>query len=195
MALNVLMDLEMVEFVDNKIYKVKNFVKHQNIKIKENVEISSIVESKEVKVEVKNKEEKTEKNLENQRCEEKHVNSQDKESKDIEKISGNKVIMDKTMNFESPRIEKVQNNFENTINSHNKVKDNYLEDIQLCSIPIPSKEKKTRKANKNSNKKLDYLGDINETNEEECIIEFFDGEDPMPQREGDKIIRSFSMIN
>lgn len=77
LALNILMDLEMVEFVDDKIYKVKNFVKHKNIKIKENVEISIIVESKEVKVEVKNKEEKTEKNLENQLCEEKHVNSQD----------------------------------------------------------------------------------------------------------------------
>lgn len=124
----------MIEFVDNKIYKVKNFVKHQNIKIKENVEISSIAESKRVRVEVKNKEERTENKLENQLCEEKYVNSQNKESKDIEEISENKVIMDKTMNFESLRIEKVQNNSENTINSHDKVKDNYSEDIQLCRI-------------------------------------------------------------
>lgn len=100
------MNLEMIKFVDNKIYKVNNFVKHQNIKIKENVEISSIVKSKEVKVEVKNKEEKIEKNLENQLCEEKYVNSQDKESKDIGKISKNKVIMNKTMNFEITQIEK-----------------------------------------------------------------------------------------
>lgn len=134
MALNVLMDLEMIEFVDNKIYKVKNFVKHQNIKIKENVEISSIAESKRARVEVKNKEERTENKLENQLCEEKYVNSQNKESKDIEEISENKAIMDKTMNFESLRIEKVQNNSENTINSHDKVKDNYSEDIQLCRI-------------------------------------------------------------
>lgn len=134
MALNVLMDLEMIEFVDNKIYKVKKFVKHQNIKIKENVEISSIAESKRARVEVKNKEERTENKLENQLCEEKYVNSQNKESKDIEEISENKVIMDKTMNFESLRIEKVQNNSENTINSHDKVKDNYSEDIQLCRI-------------------------------------------------------------
>ena len=124
----------MIEFVDNKIYKVKNFVKHQNIKIKENVEISSIAESKRARVEVKNKEERTENKLENQLCEEKYVNSQNKESKDIEEISENKAIMDKTMNFESLRIEKVQNNSENTINSHDKVKDNYSEDIQLCRI-------------------------------------------------------------
>lgn len=76
MALNVLMNLEMIKFVDNKIYKVKN------------------------------KEEKIEKNLENQLCEEKYVNSQDKESKDIGKISKNKVIMNKTMNFEITQIEK-----------------------------------------------------------------------------------------
>jgi predicted phage replisome organizer len=34
-ALDVLINLEMIEIVDNNIYKVKNFVKHQNIKVKE----------------------------------------------------------------------------------------------------------------------------------------------------------------
>ncbi|WP_270562913.1 phage replisome organizer N-terminal domain-containing protein [Clostridium beijerinckii] len=38
-ALDVLMNLEMIEIVDNNIYKVKNFVKHQNIKVKEKTEI------------------------------------------------------------------------------------------------------------------------------------------------------------
>ncbi len=38
-ALEVLMNLEMIEIVDNNIYKVKNFVKHQNIKVKEKNEI------------------------------------------------------------------------------------------------------------------------------------------------------------
>ncbi|AVK48202.1 replication protein [Clostridium sp. MF28] len=38
-ALDVLMNLEMIEIVDNNIYKVKNFVKHQNIKVKEKAEI------------------------------------------------------------------------------------------------------------------------------------------------------------
>lgn len=68
LALNALIDLEMVEFAHNKIYKVKNFAKHENIKTKENVEIRSIVESKDIMLEVKNKEDKTGKNLENQRC-------------------------------------------------------------------------------------------------------------------------------
>ncbi|NOW87886.1 putative phage replisome organizer [Clostridium beijerinckii] len=38
-ALDVLMNLEMIEIGDNNIYKVKNFVKHQNIKVKEKNEI------------------------------------------------------------------------------------------------------------------------------------------------------------
>nr|WP_243156797.1 phage replisome organizer N-terminal domain-containing protein [Clostridium beijerinckii] len=39
-ALDVLMNLEMIEIVDNNVvYKVKNFVKHQNIKVKEKSEI------------------------------------------------------------------------------------------------------------------------------------------------------------
>ncbi|WP_243128274.1 phage replisome organizer N-terminal domain-containing protein [Clostridium chromiireducens] len=35
LALNILMELEMLEFIEGKIYKVKNFAKHQNIKVKE----------------------------------------------------------------------------------------------------------------------------------------------------------------
>lgn len=38
-ALDVLINLEMIEIGDNNIYKVKNFVKHQNIKVKEKNEI------------------------------------------------------------------------------------------------------------------------------------------------------------
>ncbi|OPJ65565.1 phage replisome organizer N-terminal domain-containing protein [Clostridium chromiireducens] len=35
LAFNILMELEMLEFIEGKIYKVKNFAKHQNIKVKE----------------------------------------------------------------------------------------------------------------------------------------------------------------
>lgn len=118
LALNALIDLEMVEFAHDKIHKVKNFAKHENIKTKENVEIRSIVESEDIMIEVKNKEDKTEKNLENQWCEEKHVNPQDKVFKDIEKISENDIIDDKTMNSEMSQVEKIQNNCESTTNSH-----------------------------------------------------------------------------
>ena len=47
-ALDVLMNLEMIEIVDNNIYKVKNFVKHQNIKVKEKTE--SVKKENETKI-------------------------------------------------------------------------------------------------------------------------------------------------
>ncbi|WP_173708964.1 phage replisome organizer N-terminal domain-containing protein [Clostridium beijerinckii] len=47
-ALEVLMNLEMIEIGDNNIYKVKNFVKHQNIKVKEKTEI--VKKENEVKI-------------------------------------------------------------------------------------------------------------------------------------------------
>lgn len=38
-ALEVLINLEMIEIIDDKVYKVKNFVKHQNIKVREKSEV------------------------------------------------------------------------------------------------------------------------------------------------------------
>ena len=37
-ALDVLIELEMIELTENKVYRVKNFAKHQNIKVKEKAE-------------------------------------------------------------------------------------------------------------------------------------------------------------
>lgn len=37
-ALDILMELEMIELAENKVYRVKNFAKHQNIKVKEKAE-------------------------------------------------------------------------------------------------------------------------------------------------------------
>ncbi|WP_026885147.1 phage replisome organizer N-terminal domain-containing protein [Clostridium beijerinckii] len=52
LAMKVLMDLEMIEFTEDKIYKVKNFAKHQNIKINKNNQIKeNIVEEKNSDVE------------------------------------------------------------------------------------------------------------------------------------------------
>lgn len=38
LALDTFMELEMIELINNKIYKVKNFAKHQNIKVKEQIQ-------------------------------------------------------------------------------------------------------------------------------------------------------------
>src|SRR5471030_2551249 len=50
LALDVLMELEMIELTEDKVYRVKNFPKHQNIKVKEKIK------SKDKEVDIKNKE-------------------------------------------------------------------------------------------------------------------------------------------
>lgn len=37
LALDVLMELEMIEIIEDNVYRVKNFAKHQNIKVKEEI--------------------------------------------------------------------------------------------------------------------------------------------------------------
>lgn len=45
LALDVFLELEMIEFTKHNVYKVKNFVKHQNIKVKEQNDDLDIKES------------------------------------------------------------------------------------------------------------------------------------------------------
>ncbi|WP_347401558.1 phage replisome organizer N-terminal domain-containing protein [Clostridium beijerinckii] len=67
LALNVLMELEMIEVTEHKVYRVKNFAKHQNIKVKEKVESNKISNSAEIeKEEVRNEEIKSEEDLKNE---------------------------------------------------------------------------------------------------------------------------------
>ena len=67
LALNTLIDLEMIELVKDKIYRVKNFAKHQNIKTKEKVEVQeNKVETEGNTQNIKNKEDKS---IEKQICE------------------------------------------------------------------------------------------------------------------------------
>ncbi|NMF05130.1 phage replisome organizer N-terminal domain-containing protein [Clostridium beijerinckii] len=72
LALNVLMELEMIEVTEHKVYRVKNFAKHQNIKVKEKVESNKISNSAEIEKEevrneeIKNEEIKSEEDLKNE---------------------------------------------------------------------------------------------------------------------------------
>ncbi|NRT90281.1 hypothetical protein DE167_000276 [Clostridium beijerinckii] len=55
LALNVLMELEIVEVTEHNVYRVNNFAKHQNIKMKEKVESDKISNSAEIeKEEIRN---------------------------------------------------------------------------------------------------------------------------------------------
>ncbi|MVX62367.1 replication protein [Clostridium chromiireducens] len=55
-ALDILMELEMIELAENKVYRVKNFAKHQNIKVKEKNETKEKSEAKEKENDINNTE-------------------------------------------------------------------------------------------------------------------------------------------
>lgn len=100
LAMKVLMDLEMIEFTEDKIYKVKNFAKHQNIKINKSTEI------------------KDRENLMG-------VNSKSSGYKSIDEIVRNKTakIEDKSTMITKEEINE-DNNDDNNINSCNKYNEN-----------------------------------------------------------------------
>ena len=164
LALNTLIDLEMIELVRGKIYRVKNFAKHQNIKIKEKVETQHNAED------IKNEEEKS---LENQLCEEKNADSEHKICESIEKAQENQVVVDKS------------------INSENIKDDNVKNEVQ-ANIPISMENKKNQKEKKGRPKKVSCIdGFEGEYKQEEDIVGFYEGEYNVPLGKGDKVIMSF----
>lgn len=68
LALDTFIKLEMVEVTEEKIYKVKNFVKHQNIKVKSK---DNEKETKKEETHVKSEENKINDDIENQKLENK----------------------------------------------------------------------------------------------------------------------------
>jgi predicted phage replisome organizer len=95
LALGVLKDLEMIEVTENNVYRIKNFVTHQNIKVKEKVKNvdnnrciicegnnESIIDE-DNKEEIITKESMINKDLQNKICEEIKIKCEDGLDKDI----------------------------------------------------------------------------------------------------------------
>ena len=198
LALNTLINLEMIELVQGKVYRVKNFAKHQNIKIKEKVEIKENVEIKEevevgsnkVEIEyntgnIKNKAEiqhnteavrdKGEKSIKEQLYEDKKAKLEHKSCENIDKVPENKVIVDKSMNSENIK----ENNFKN--------------EVQI-NTPISIGNKKPQKGRGGRSKNIICIdGFEGENKQEEEITGFYDGEYNMPLGKGEKVIMSFKV--
>ncbi|NRY60558.1 phage replisome organizer N-terminal domain-containing protein [Clostridium beijerinckii] len=119
LAMKVLIDLEMIEFTEDKIYKVKNFAKHQNIKINKNTEIKNNV-VKENDSSHKRDESKI-KDRENLIG----VDSKSSGYKSIDHIVRNKTakIEDKSIMIANKEINE-NNNDDNNINNYNKYNEN-----------------------------------------------------------------------
>jgi phage replisome organizer, putative, N-terminal region len=201
-ALDVLMNLEMIEIVDNNIYKVKNFVKHQNIKVKEKNEIvkkdSEIDHSKSSKIEA------TEEELKNINGIEIESNSEIAENLRNSKIDiETPERLNKGIRFKEEKVDVY-----NGVNNENNIRKNQDKDeknniSQHNNSPVILEMKKsqnTDKKNKRARKKK-IRDDIVETNEndefsnvaeEEKEIFCWLTEDEMIPKEGEKVIFEMS---
>lgn len=190
LAFDLLLELEMVELMKDGIYIVKNFAKHQNIKVKEENENKSeykeiLRDKKEVEVgEVFQKEnivkEKSEHEIQ-MLDEALKVQEEKKSLKEAEKENVNSAVIEKDAN--SVVVEQVTANNDSMINP------------QGIKIPILLQEQKTDKKNKNKNmdknkKKVFEISDM-ESQDDDDIISFYDGEFVL--REGETIVREFKV--
>ncbi|GEP65070.1 hypothetical protein CBE01nite_28380 [Clostridium beijerinckii] len=179
LALDTFIDLEMVEVIEENVYKVKNFAKHQNIKEK----VKDITEDKEKmgKKDSKLKSEET-KSVENI-YDEKH---------DIEEELGNEIIekqqqKDNNMcNMENAIDTKNNIEIKNEGISDNKniISTGKINGVPKGNIPVPLVMNKNKKPKKNT--------DIEVTDDEDDDeFGFYEG-DRKPLGKGESVFSEFS---
>jgi len=168
LALDVFIELEMLELTDGNVYRVKNFAKHQNIKVKEKIKC----EDKEY--DVKNREVVIKEASKNEMCD-----NEDKESE-------NKVGKNEAGEIENDD----KRDLEITISGIDKANNMSSEKINNSSqdnIPILLETKKNKKVNRK--KKKDELFDIaDEEGIQGNVGWFTDGDDERPLGEGERVI-------
>ena len=171
LALELLIELEMIELNEHKIYKVKNFAKHQNIKGKEKSKL------KDIENEVNNQEVQVNENPKNQ------INH------NTNKQFKNKISKNKTEGITKNN----GNNLEITNKDISKANENIVYEKKYSDIqdkPIISEKKKNKKAN---NKKIEHLIDVTDKKVEDNIIGWFsDGEVEIHLGEGEGIVNQWS---
>lgn len=154
LALDVLIELEMMELSENNIYRVKNFAKHQNIKTKEKNVVKDKGEnmkSAEVQAieEIENKEGQVKEKAENE-----IFTSEDKKLKN--RISQNEKYDEKNIN----NIENIKGNEAENLEVMHKgpnimdknISNKKIDGNSTDKIPILSETRKNNRANKKKEK-------------------------------------------
>ena len=172
LALDVFMELEMLELIEGNVYRVKNFAKHQNIKVKEKIK------PKNKDDEVKSKEVVLKEVSKNEIDDNKNVEAENKISQNDTAV----VKIDDRGNLESPSssIKKVDNM--SNKNASNNSQDNILMLLDT---------KKNKKANKN--KKRSKSSDINDEEDalDNEIVYFYDSDEEKPLEEGESVVSTW----
>lgn len=178
LALDVLIELEMLEFTEDIVYGVKNFAKHQNIKVKEKIKAKDKgddLNDKEIQVK------------ENSKNESPVKVDREAENKDVNKISHKEL--------ENVKKEEVAN-LEINQKAANKVDHNITTDKfnnnPQDSIPIFLKSEKNKKGIKDK-KEVNSIEVNDEVTETNGIDGLSDVERPLGK--GECILMQFDIIN
>jgi predicted phage replisome organizer len=173
LSLDVFKELEMIEITEDKIYRVKNFAKHQNIKVKE----KGISENKED--DVKSVEVNANDNLK--------VATNESEDKELD----NKICEKEVENLEDVNRETLEVTNEDISKVNDSVNDENSSSNVQNNGPIILETNKSKKNNKK--KKRDKSSDINTIDEEfenNSICCLTDGVRPLG--EGERTILEWS---
>lgn len=204
LAIKTFMDLEMVEIIQNKIYKVKNFTKHQNIKRSKKVQNQDNIED------VENNEDK-EKNIGNQIIENSNKNINENADKILESSDTKSETIETEINEKEKLDEGCKDNIYvhgdnklnenkvidiNTTNTNNATDQNLNSNMEKCrnkadssiDIATPLSNKKVK--NKSKPKKKEIINEINVIDENEEIMNFSEGAPPIGKDE--KVLCAFS---
>ncbi|AGX45183.1 phage replisome organizer N-terminal domain-containing protein [Clostridium saccharobutylicum] len=192
LALDVLIELEMIEFSENKIYRVKNFAKHQNIKVNDKIKYK-------VNENDKNND-KTTKNKEVSEIESEKCNIIDnKDNKTENKTNLNKLQTEVNTNIKNYTVNNLGTNYidDDSGKPHNNVsnikhKSNSSNNTDSHNdIPITLQRKKTKKSNKNSNIN-NLINIIDEDSEDNLLCFFSDEVEERSLAEGEQVIGEWS---
>jgi hypothetical protein len=174
LALNVLMELQMLELTNENIYRIKNFAKHQNIKVKEKNE------SKPKNEDIKEEDVQVKENLKNE------TNYTEVKETD-NKIRPNKV--EYVRNGENSNLEvtnKDINKVEINMNNEN------INNNSQNTIPILLNTEKSKKKANNKKKNNNTLETTDDEPEDNPMFWFSDGNEARPLAEGERVVESWS---
>ncbi|BCZ45573.1 hypothetical protein psyc5s11_16400 [Clostridium gelidum] len=132
LALDVLIELEMIELTEDNIYRVKNFAKHQNIKIKEKSK------DKDKEEDIKNKEVLVKEILKNEN------------PKDEDKISENKIIQNEATNVTNDEMCNLEIIHKDIKEIESNMSDEKINNNPQDNIPMILEVKKNTPINKNT---------------------------------------------
>ena len=158
----------MIEITEDKIYRVKNFAKHQNIKVKEKIE------SKDKAEDIKDKQVQVNENFKNE-----IYDNEDKESE-------NKISQNQAENAKNYEIGNVEINHKNIKKINNNLSDETINNASQNIIPILLETKKNKPENKKKQK-----DNIEEENKEDTMVWINDGGEIRPLEEGESVVQAW----